>query len=158
MIGYGVLYTDIGAESVIVANTERQIVAKTETENSIVSARASLAEIASDEASIQNYFIPETGVVSFIDTLQTQAEALNATTSILSVSMSGIGTQAALKIALTVKGTFDSVMRTIGTIEYMPYDLSISTLSLEQDTKNAWHADLNLVVGSIPAGIATSTP
>ena len=159
MISYGALYNYVVAESVTVANIERQIIAKTGTESRIASTRASLAEIANDETNIQSYFIPETGVVSFIDTLQTQARALNATTSILSVSMSGVGSvQAALKTALTIKGTFDSVMRTIGAIEYMPYDLSISALSLEQDTKNMWHANLNLVVGSISVGIATSTP
>lgn len=157
-IGYGILYANVEAESVVVANTEKQIVANTETENRIASTRASLAEIANDEASIQSYFIPETGVVSFIDALQTQARELNATTSILSVSMSGTGIRTTLKTALSIKGTFDSVMRTIGAIEYMPYDLSISVLSLDQDTKNVWHADLNLAVGSMPAGIATSTP
>ncbi len=158
MIGYGALYNYVAAESVTVANTEKQIIAKTGTESRIASTRASLTEIANDETNIQSYFIPETGVVSFIDALQTQAKALNATTSILSVSMSGIGMQAELKTALTIKGTFDSVMRTIGAIEYMPYDLSISALSLEQDAKNMWHANLNLVVGSISVGIATSTP
>ncbi|MHB8660989.1 MAG: hypothetical protein ACYC75_03625 [Minisyncoccota bacterium] len=159
MIGYGIAYAGVEAESVTVANLESQITAKTETASRDASTRASLDEIASDEATMQSYFVPETGVVSFIDNLQTQAKTLGATTTVLSVSLSGTGTQqAVLEVALIVKGTFDSVMRAVGAIEYAPYDLSIPAFALKQDDKNAWEADLNIAVGSVSANAATSTP
>ncbi len=157
-IGYVVLYAGVESKSAYVADLANQIAAKTEIESRAASTRASLAEIENDQTEMQSYFVPEAGVVAFIDDLQAQAQALNATTSILSVSMSSADAQPVLKIALIIKGTFDSVMRAVGAIEYAPYDLSVSALSLEQDDKNAWHANLNLVVGSMSASAATSTP
>jgi hypothetical protein len=49
-------------------------------------------------------------------------------------------------------------MRTVGAIEYSPYDLSVSGFSLNQDAENGWQATVGLVVGSIKAETATSTP
>jgi hypothetical protein len=45
-------------------------------------------------------------------------------------------------------------MRTIGIIEYAPYDLLLSDLSVGQDDENEWHADLKILVGSVK----TNTP
>ncbi len=158
LVGYGVWYAAVEAKSVAVANLENQISTKTETESRITSTRASLAEIAGDEATLQSYFVPETGVVAFIDHLDTQGQTLGATVNVLSVATSNTGAQPELTLALTIKGTFDAVMRTIGAIEYAPYDLSISTLSLQQDAKNKWHADLNLHVGSVSASASRASP
>lgn len=158
LVGYGVWYAAVEAKSVAVANLENQISTKTETESRITSTRASLAEIAGDEATLQSYFVPETGVVAFIDHLDTQGKTLGATVSVLSVATSDAGARPELTLTLTVKGTFDAVMRTIGAIEYAPYDLSISRLSLQQNAKNKWHADLNLHVGSVSANVVASTP
>lgn len=153
--GYGVWYVIVEAKSIAVAEVENQISTKTETANRIASARASLAEISGDEDSLWNYFVPETGVVAFINNLEAQGKMLGATVQVLSVSTSGASTQSALTFTLTINGTFDAVMRTVGAIEYAPYDLSISTLSLGQDAKNSWHATLDLLVGSVSASAKT---
>lgn len=158
IIGYGVWYSVIKAKSAAVAHLENQIILKTETASRIASARTSLAEIAGDEASMQEYFVPETGVVAFINTLEALGQAQGTTVSVLSVSTSNAGTRPALTLSITVKGTFDAVMRTVGAIEYAPYDLSISTLSLGQEDSKSWHANLTLLVGSVSASAAASTP
>lgn len=156
--GYGVWYAIVEAKSIVVADMENQISTKTETANRIASARASLAEISGDEDNLRNYFVPETGVVAFINNLEAQGKTLGATVRVLSVSTSGVSTQSALAFTLTLKGTFDAVMRTIGAIEYAPYDLSISTFSLGQDDKNSWHATLDLLVGSVSASASRASP
>lgn len=158
LTGYGFWYAAVEAKSVAVANLEKQIVTKTETESRITSTRASLAEIAGDEAALQSYFVPETGVVAFIGHLETQGQTLGATVNVLSVATDNTSVQPVLRLALTIRGTFDAVMRAVGAIEYAPYDLFISRISLEHDAKNKWHADLNLQVGSVPASAAPSTP
>lgn len=154
IIGYGFWYAFIEAKSVAVADLESQIATKTDTMSRIASARASLAEIVGHEVSIQSYFVPETGVVTLINNLEAQGKAQGATVSVLSVSASG----ATLTFTLTIKGTFDAVMRTVGAIEYAPYDLSISTLSLGQEGPKSWNANLILLVGSVSASAAASTP
>ncbi|MCX6787006.1 MAG: hypothetical protein NTY93_00550 [Candidatus Kaiserbacteria bacterium] len=150
LIGYGFWYAAVAAKSATVAGLQNQIATETETASRIATARAVITEIAGDEAVVQSYFVPETGVVRFISELEAQGQAQGATTSVLSVS-TGTGTQPTLLFSLSVKGTFDAVLRAVGVIEYMPYNLSVSGLSLTQDDKNSWNANLDLVVGSVKA-------
>ncbi len=159
-VGYGFWYAAVTHESVVVADVQNQINTKTQTATRIAAARTALAEISGDESLVQSYFVPETGVVSFIDMLESLASAQKADLKVLSVSTGGTAQLSNLTLLLTVSidGTFDAVMRTIGAIEYTPYDLSLSALSVTKDAKNVWHADMGLVVGSVPASQATSTP
>lgn len=158
IIGYGFWYAAIEAKSAAVSQLKSQVAAKDENAKRIASARASLAEIAGSEAVIQNYFVPETGVVAFINNLEAQGRKQGTTVSVLSVSTSAEGAPLTLSFDLTITGTFDAVMRTIGVIEYAPYDLSLSALSLTHDDKNSWHANLTILVGSAPAAAAPTTP
>lgn len=156
--GYWFWYATIANKSVAVADLQSQIDAKTKTANRITTTRAALAEISGDESGVQNYFVSETGVVAFINGLEDLGHSLGATVSVLSVSAGGVPIQPTFELALSVKGTFDAVVRTIGAIEYLPYDISMSTLSVGQDAKNNWSANLKLAVGSSITSATTSTP
>ncbi len=159
LVGYGFWYAAVSAKSAAVASLQDQISTKTETISRMAAARATLAELSGDEAVVQGYFVPETGVVAFIDSLESRGQAQGAGVSVLSVSTSGTTAQPALTLLLTVTGTFDAVMRTIGAIEYAPYDISIATLSVGKgDAKDSWRADLKLLVGSVAADTVTPTP
>jgi hypothetical protein len=158
LAGYWVWYTAISAKSTEVTILQNQIDAKTESVARMATARTALAEIASDEAMVRSYFVPETGVVSFIDNLQARGRSLGAAVSVLSVSTGGTSAQPTLTFALVIKGTFDALMRTIGAIEYAPYAISISNLSIDHELKTSWSANLRLVVGSRAADTATTTP
>lgn len=158
VIGYGFWYAAIEAKSAAVAQLRSQVATKNENAKRIASARASLAEIAGSEALIQNYFVPETGVVAFINNLEARGRKQGTTVSVLSVSTSAEGAPLTLSFSLTVTGPFDAVMRTVGVIEYAPYDLSLSALSLTHDAKNLWRADLTILVGSAPATATPATP
>ena len=155
-IGYGIWYAAIAAKSTNVVYLENQIETKTQTASHIASARAALTEIAGDETVIQKYFVSKTAVVAFIDDLQARGKAQETVISILSVSTAGTVLQPTLLLSLTINGTFDAVMRTVGTIEYAPYAISILGLSLGQVAANSWHADLKLLVGSVPGDAASS--
>jgi hypothetical protein len=151
--GYGYWYAVIAHKSAAVAELQNRIDEKTEAASRIAAARATLAEIAGDEASVENYFVPETGVVPFIDDLEERAQALSASLKVVSVS--AVPKQPIIVFSLAIEGSFDAIMRTMGAIEYAPYDLSVSKLSISENGKGLWHADLELSVGSVPA--ATST-
>ena len=152
---YGAWYAAVSAKSAAVANLGNQITTNTETMTRIASARSALAQIAGDESLVQNYFVSESNIVAFINDLEARGAAQGATVSVLSVSSDTSSTHTALTLSLAVKGSFNSVVRTIGSIEYAPYDLSIGTLSVGLDAKNSWHANLDITVGTNPA---TSTP
>jgi hypothetical protein len=160
VVGYGVWYATISAKSTAVAKLESSILAKTEAANRIAAARTMLAGIANNDEIVRGYFVPETGVVAFIDALEAQGKEQGAAVSVLSVSTEGTAAQPSFALSLAVKGTFEAVMRTVGAIEYVPYNLSISALAVTQDAKNLWHADLTLRVGSVPPanGAANASP
>lgn len=157
IVGYGVWYGTISSKSAVVAGLQDQIDTRTETADRIAAVRATLADIASDEATVQDYFVPEANVVSFINSLEEHGKTLGATVGVLSVSTGGTAIQPLLILSLTITGTFDSVMRTAGVIEYAPYDLSITNLSVSQNAKDLWHADLKMSVGSVPAVRSATT-
>lgn len=160
--GYAGWYATVSNESGRVADLQARITAATASVTRMASVHTAFAEIAGDEATIEGYFVPETGVVSFINGLETLGNAQHATVSVLSVSTGPAAGQPTLLITLSIKGTFDAVMRTVGAIEYVPYDVSFSTLSIAKDSDASWHADLNMTVGSIPKAAApaaaTTTP
>ena len=76
---------------------------------------------------------------------------------VLSVSVDNSSKQTSLVLSLVVSGTFDAVMRTVGAIEFAPYDVLISKLSLANEEKNVWNANLEIVVGSVSANVESST-
>ncbi len=157
IVGQGFWYAVIAEKSAEVASLQNQIDTKTETAGRVAAARTALAEIADDESAVQSYFVPETRVVSFIDDLEARARAQAATMKVLSVSIGDDAKKPTLVLSLTVNGTFDAVMRTVGAIEYAPYDLSILKLSLGKEEKSVWNANVELIVSSVPASTATST-
>lgn len=158
--GYGFWYSTVANKSIEVATLQNQIDTKTEGAARIAAARTALTEIIGDESLVEGYFVPDTGVVPFIDTLESLATAQKASMKVLSVSVGGTTKQSNLTLLLTISidGTFDAVMRTIGAIEYAPYDVSVSKLSVQNQSKDTWHADLELVIGSISTSQATSSP
>lgn len=157
LVGYGAWYAIIAEKSTTVANLENQIATTIEASNRIASVRATLDKITGDEVVVQGYFVPEAGVVAFINNLEARGHSVGSTTvSVLSVTTGGTPVQPTLVLTLTINGSFDAVMRTVGTIEYAPYALSISELSLRQNSKNSWVADLKLSVGSLSSNTTTS--
>jgi len=157
MAGYGYWYARIADKSAIVAELQAQIDSKSEAASRIASARATLSEISKDEAVVQSYFVPETAVVPFINDLEARARMQKAALKVLSVSTSGTPAQPTLTLALALDGSFDAVMRTLGAIEYAPYYLSITKVSLIENGEGVWHADLEMIVGSVSSRVATST-
>lgn len=148
-VGQGFWYSVIAKKSSAVAVLQSKINEKSEATSRIASSRAELAKIADDEVTVRSYFVSENDIVSFIDDLQKNGLSQGTLVKVLSVSADGTNARPTLSLAVTVTGTFDAVMRTIGSIEYAPYDLSISKLSVMKSDKKTWLANLELIVGSI---------
>lgn len=158
VVGYGAWYAFVGAKSARAVEVQNQIDVKTQTALRISSARAALAEIADSEATVNSYFVPESGVVDFIDSLEKKGGVLGSSVNVLSVSAGTNKAHPTLVVTLTVKGTFDAVMRTVGAVEFSPYDLTVSALALSQNEKGVWNANMTLTLGSTPGTLpGTST-
>jgi len=148
---YGIWYTAVSQKSEEVATLESQIVTASDTINRIASARVALAKVANDEAMVQSYFVTEADVVSFINVLEELGVSQHSKVTVSSVSSGGSSEHPTLLFTVSVAGAFDSVMRTVGTIEYVPYALSVTSLSVREDVKDKWIASLNLSVLSVSA-------
>ena len=160
LIGCGFWYGVLSAKSAAVAGLESQIEAEAQTAERIASARAALTQIAGDEASVQAYFVSDATVVSFIDDLQSKGSALGATVTVLSVAAANENAHPALQLSVGIQGPFDAVMRTVGAIEYAPYDVVMGNATVGKLDTGKWSANLTFTVGSAPVnltGISTTT-
>jgi hypothetical protein len=156
-IAHWFLYSIIAKKSSEAADLQYQINMKNESVSRIASARIALAKIANSELTIRSYFIPESEIVSFIGDLEDRGRALNSVVKVLSVSTGTSEKQSTLILSLLIKGTFDSVMRTVGVIEYAPYNLTVTKLSIVKDEKSLWSIDMEIMVGSTQTNTSTST-
>lgn len=152
---YGFGYNLVSQKSASLALVEAQIQLQTQAANRAASFRSSLNIISGAEAAIHQYFVANSQVVAFIDDLQHRGAAQGTAVEITSVGPSS--GRSALSLVLTVKGSFAAVMRTIGAIEYAPYDITVSALSLTQGDKGAWIATLTIAVGSAPDTASTTS-
>lgn len=155
---YGLWYSFIVSKSSAVADLETQINTIIDTASRVAAAKTALSKITGDETTVQSYFVPQTAVVAFINDLEARGHTLGSSVSVASVSTGGTYTHPTLVFELGVSGTFDSVMRTVGAIEYAPYALKVTNLSLKQEDKTGWNARIKLEVGSIPLPTITPTP
>ena len=141
-------YNLILSKSAEVSKLQGEITQSSEVVTRIASDRALLAQASSSQAEVQNYFVSNNNIVPFINSLQSTGSALGSTVKVLSVSSAGQG-QTSIKLALTVSGSFDAVMRTVGAIEYAPYAITISSLTLQKSPKTGWTASINFSVESV---------
>lgn len=155
LAGYWLWYAAVAEKSVAVVTLQTSIDASANAASRAALARAALAELEGDGATLRDHFVSETGIVAFINGLEALGRATGSTTvSVLSVSTAAdAAARPAFKFALLVKGTFDGVIRTVGAIEYLPYAVSVSSLSVAKNAKNDWQASLVFL-----AGAATSSP
>lgn len=155
-VAYRLWYAMVSAKSAQAAELQNQIVAKESAVKQSIATRVILNTIATQQSSMQSYFVSESNIVGFISDLESQGQALGSTVTVRSVSTGTKGNNPTLVLALTVDGSFDSVMRTVGAIEYAPYDLTVSALSLSAVGKKSWHADMTIAVGSITGTVSTA--
>lgn len=149
--GYVLWYKVIAAESGRAVLLDREIRAHSADASRTGALKATLAEIENDEALVQGYFVSEANVAAFVDDLEARGRALGAVVDTTSVANADTPEHSAIAVALIITGSFDAVLRTIGSIEYAPYDLMVSSLVFTRDVpKPGWRADLKLVVGSAP--------
>jgi hypothetical protein len=123
----------------------------------VTQAHAALDTLASDEDLLRQYSIGKDAIVPFLETLQTTGRSLGTKVEVLSVVDEKDGKHPRVALSLAVTGSFDAVMRTLGTIEYSPYDSVLRNLTLDSITvasgTPAWSAS---VVYSV--GVSSSTP
>lgn len=125
-------------------------------------ARQQLEELKADEALVYRYLVSNNEIVPFLESLERTGEQLDADVEVISVSRGQETQNSTIMLALSIKGTFDAVLRTLGAIEYQPYDTRLVNVTLDTaaDT-NVWTAAAIIAVGTLTekeTTTSTSTP
>lgn len=159
---YGLWYAMVGKESANAVSLEQQIQAKTQTAAHAEQAKSQLAQALSQRAAIMDYFVNTNDVVPFLETLQSSGAKYGANVAVESVSSQPGTPHTTLQLALRITGPFDAVERTLGAIEYEPYDTTISNVTLDTPGGSGeapqWTAAVTMNVGTIDtAAISTAT-
>lgn len=128
---YGIWYTTVSKKSAEAASLAAEIQTKHQDSERIKAAKDELLKISTDEALVNGYFVSTNDVVPFLEALQSTGKNLGATVEIVSVSADPGKPHAHLNLSLSITGSFDSVVRTLGAFEYSPYDATLQSLTLD---------------------------
>lgn len=125
-----------------------EIAAKDRERAHAVSARSAEAELAAQEALVASHIVASADIVSFLERLENTGKQFGATVHVASVSDQAKASEGTIALSLSVAGSFDAVMRTIGAIEEGPYAVTVQDLSLDTPDGSQWSATGVFVVGT----------
>lgn len=114
------------------------------------SARSRVAEVASDEEFLASRLVAEADIVAFLETLESAGDPYGATVKVASVADDA--GEERLSLALSIEGSFEGVMKTLGAIEHGRYALAPKDVSLVEGGE-AW-----TLTGSFTALTRADTP
>lgn len=148
---YGIGYSLLSKESERSSKLATQAAQKSTELERVARAHVALSTLQGDETNLDQYAITKSGVVPFLESLQATGRPLGATVNVISVADQKDGKHDRIALSLSITGTFDAVMRTLGTIEYGPYDGVITRVSFDSAGKGQWTATLTYSVGLRPS-------
>lgn len=111
-------------------------------------AQGALAALSANEARVTGYFLNEAAIVDFLEEVESAGDALGATVTVVAVNNERGAAPPRVSVSLRVTGSFDAVMRTIGVVEYGPYDGVITTVTMDDQGDGAWGASVTYSVGT----------
>ena len=151
--GYTLWYLQVQKMGSRVVEADVRISAKSEEAAHIREARDALAALSASEERVYSYFVPSGQIVPFLESIGTTGEELGTDVEVVSVREEGADSgRGTVILALRIDGSFDAVMRTIGTFEYAPYDIVLTNLSIDAvdqgEEGSVWAASATYEVGT----------
>lgn len=105
-----------------------------------------LAALAEDEAVIEGYRIKLDEIVAFLERIEGTGRAIGSSVEVVAVADKP-GADGRIALTVRILGSFDAVLRTLGAIEYGPYDSRITNLTFDTPAdSSAWTAAASLSV------------
>lgn len=137
LAAYGAWYASLRKASVQVAALTQDIQAKSQDSARVREAKQALEALAADEASIGAYAVRQEDIVRFLEDLEQTGASLGSSVEVVSVTSETKGARSHIALSLKVTGSFDATLRTIGAIEYGPYDSRIQSLTFDTTASEA---------------------
>lgn len=153
---YALWYSSVELRSQEAATLAEEIRQRGEVGGRTALARKALEDLAVDEASVYRFFVSDDEIVPFLESLERTGVGLGSEIKVVSVRLEGEGADARIALAVSITGSFDAVLRTLGAIEYQAYDTRLSTLTLNTTGMGVWTAAANIAVAALPQAATTS--
>ena len=128
---YSFWYSLVGKASVEAAGLSEEIRTKSQDSARVAAAKVALESLAEDEAAMHAYLVREQDIVPFLGTLEDTGVSLGSSVEVVSVAADSQGERSRIQLSLKITGTFDAVLRTLGAIEYGPYDSAIQSVTFD---------------------------
>jgi hypothetical protein len=149
---YAAWYAEVGKMSGRAAALARDLSVKGSETAQLADARDALERLAADEGAMRAYRVAESDIVSFLSALETTGTSLGSDVEVVSVSAEP-GENPAIQLSLSIRGSFDAVLRTLGAIEHGPYDsrveqVTLDTVPQEDGAPGAWTAAATFRIGT----------
>lgn len=150
---YAFCYGAVGAMSRKAAALDTEIRTKSEESARVAAAKEALASLAADEASMRQYLVRQEEIVPFLGRLEGTGAALGSSLQVVSVSTEKAAPRGRILLSVKITGSFESVLRTLGAIEYGPYDSAVTNVTLDTSESEpgqtaAWSAVATFTLGT----------
>lgn len=108
------------------------------------SARSALAALSDDEDFMERLLLSTEDLVPFLEELEASGSDYGASVSVVSVSdAEGEGR---IRVAFSIEGSFDAVMRTLGTVEYAEHASAVRNVTLDTPGEGMWSAAVTMIL------------
>jgi len=151
-------YASVGKSSVEAATLSEAIRTKSQDSARVAAAKVALESLSEDEAAMRAYLVREQDIVPFLGTLEQTGTSLGANVEVVSVSTERKDNRSQIQLSLKITGSFDAVLRTLGAIEYGPYDSAIQSVTFDTVPAEAGAAASWTAVATFTLGTQTDTP
>lgn len=105
-----------------------------------LTARAGEEDLVAQEELIASHVVQTEDIVSFLEKLEASGTEFGAEVSVASVTGGASVPDGRISLSLSISGSFDGVMRTLGTIEHGSYANMVSDLTLDTADASTWTA------------------
>ena len=126
-------------------------------------AKEALPLLASAEAATSAFLLSQEDIVPFLETLERKGRAQGGMVTVLSVNTEHVGAKPRIALSLSITGSFDAVLRTLGTIEYSSYDIRVVSATIEKVGSTdkgpaSWNASVVLSIGAESGTVTAPLP
>ena len=114
------------------------------------STRTTEEEVVAQENHIASHVVQTADIVLFLEGLEKTGKTLGAVVDVASVTSETKSADGRISLSLSITGSFDAVMRTLGAIEHGPYANMVSDLTLDtSDEGKSWSAKGVFIVATV---------
>lgn len=148
---YGVWYAYVDRVSAEAAAIREDIVRITEGGTVAADTQRVLETLSSTEETIRSYFVSTQDIVPFLESIRREGTRLGSSVEVVSVSELPKSSRGGITVGLKISGSFDSVMRTLGSLEYSPRDIQVGKVTLDAEAaaeSSMWTAQATAIVGT----------